>query len=84
MNMKNTFLNSFIKEEAYVKEPPCFENTSKWNHVFKLKKTLYGLKQAFRAWYNKLSSFLLKIGFGRGKVDNNLFKKEHNKDLQIV
>ena len=47
--MKSTFLNGFINEEVYVKQPPDFQNFNFPNHVFKLKKVIYSLKQAPRA-----------------------------------
>ena len=59
MDVKSAFLNGFIEEEVYVKQPPGFENHKFPNHVFKLSKALYGLKQAPRAWYDRLKSFLL-------------------------
>ena len=55
------FLNSFINEEVYVEQPPDFQSFNFPNHVFKLKKTLYGLKQTPRVWYERLSKFLLEM-----------------------
>ena len=75
MDVKSAFLNGYLKEEVYVKQPPGFENGDFPNNVFKLDKALYGLKQAPRAWYERLSSFLLENDFRRGKVDNTLFLK---------
>ncbi|KAH9791901.1 hypothetical protein KPL71_003915 [Citrus sinensis] len=49
MDVKSAFLNGYIMEEVYVKQPPGFENEKFSNHVYKLSKTLYGLKQAPRA-----------------------------------
>ena len=45
MDVKSDFLNGFINEEVYVEQPPGFESFNFPNHVFKFKKTLYGLKQ---------------------------------------
>ena len=42
-------------------------------HVCKLKKTLYELKQAPRAWYGRRDSFLTSLGFTKSKVDPNLY-----------
>ena len=63
MDVKSAFLNGFIEEEVYVKQPPSFENPKFPNRVYKLQKTLYGLKQAPRAWYDRLKIFLLAQGF---------------------
>ena len=54
MDVKSVFLNGFISEEVYIEQPPRFENNSIPNHVFKLTKALYCLKQAPRAWYDRL------------------------------
>ena len=49
MDVKSAFLNGFINEKVYVEQPPDFKNPHFPNHVFKLSKLLYGLKQAYRA-----------------------------------
>jgi hypothetical protein len=51
MDVKSTFLNGYIEEEVYVRQPPGFQNPKYPNHVYKLLKALYRLKQAPRAWY---------------------------------
>ena len=68
----------------YVEQPPDFEDFEKPNHVYRLKKTLYDLKQALRAWYERLSKFLMDKGFSRGSVDTTLFLKKHKHDLLVV
>jgi hypothetical protein len=41
--------------------------------VCRLKKTLYGLKQASRAWYEKIDGYLMSLGFNKSVVDPNLY-----------
>jgi len=45
---------------------------------------LYGLRQAPRAWYERLSTFLLSNGFVKRKVDTTLFTKHVDSDILIV
>ncbi|WVZ97331.1 hypothetical protein U9M48_042879 [Paspalum notatum var. saurae] len=84
MNVKSAFLNGFIEEEVYVRQPPSFESARFPDQVYKLRTTLYGLKQAPRAWYARLKSFLLKSGFAMGSVDKTLFLLSRGGDTLIV
>ncbi|GJY68504.1 retrovirus-related pol polyprotein from transposon TNT 1-94 [Tanacetum coccineum] len=59
MVVKTAFLNGPLKEEVFVSQPDGFLDPDFSNHVYRLKKALYSLKQAPRAWYDKLSSFLI-------------------------
>jgi hypothetical protein len=63
MDMKSAFLNGFLEEEVYVKQPPGFESAEFPHRVYRLRKALYGLKQAPRAWYGRLKGFLFSKGF---------------------
>jgi hypothetical protein len=69
MDVKSAFLNGKISELVYVEQPPGFEDPTKPKHVYKLSKALYGLKEAPRAWYERLRDFLLSKGFKIGKVE---------------
>ena len=84
MDVKSAFLNGYVNEELYMDQLSDFENTSYPNHVFKLKKALYALKQAPRAWYDRLSSFLLNKRYLRGKVDQTFFIKKQGKHILVV
>ncbi|WVZ63945.1 hypothetical protein U9M48_013535 [Paspalum notatum var. saurae] len=84
MDVKSAFLNGFIEEEVYVRQPPSFESARFLDRVYKLRKALYSLKQAPRAWYARLKSFLLKFGFVMGSVDKTLFLLSHGGDTLIV
>jgi hypothetical protein len=84
MDVKSTFLNGYIEEEVYVRKPPSFENSKFSNHVFKLHKALYGFKQAQRALYERLKTFLLEKGFKIGLVDKTLFLLKQGTDTLLV
>ncbi|GJW00490.1 retrovirus-related pol polyprotein from transposon TNT 1-94 [Tanacetum coccineum] len=84
MDVKSAFLNDFINEEVYVAQPPGFIDFAKPNHVYRLKKALYELKQAPKAWYDRLKAFLIKHDYTMGMVDNTLFTKKKEPNLIIV
>ena len=44
MDVKFAFLNDFLDDKVFAEQPPGFENPSFLDHVYKLNKTLYGLK----------------------------------------
>nr|GEY40580.1 Gag-Pol polyprotein [Tanacetum cinerariifolium] len=58
MDMKTAFLNGPLKEEVYVAQPDGFVDPDHPEKVYRLRKALYRLKQAPRAWYDELSKFL--------------------------
>jgi hypothetical protein len=62
-----------LKEEVYVRQSLGFESEKYPHRVYKLRKVLYRLKQAPRAWYGRLRGFLFERGFEMGKVDQTLF-----------
>ncbi|GKD09928.1 retrovirus-related pol polyprotein from transposon TNT 1-94 [Tanacetum coccineum] len=84
MDVKTTFLNGPLKEEVFVRQPNGFVDPEFPNHVYHLKKVLYGLKQASQAWYDKLSSFLIEHHFTKGIVDPTLFTRRHGDDILLV
>jgi hypothetical protein len=58
--------------------------TKEKDMVCRLNKSLYGLKKASRAWYNRLDGYLLKLGFNKGIADSNLYFKIDHDDILIV
>jgi len=84
IDVKSAFSNGYIDEEVYVSHPPGFEDHRHPDHVYKLQKALYDLKQVPRQWYERLSNFLTSQGYERGKVDNTLFIRKLNNDIILV
>nr|GEV19451.1 retrovirus-related Pol polyprotein from transposon TNT 1-94 [Tanacetum cinerariifolium] len=84
MDGKTAFLNGELKEEVYVFQPEGFVNRDNLSYVYKLKKALYGVKQAPHAWYDMLSSFLHSQHFSKGAVDPTFFTRKAGNDLLLV
>ncbi|GJS43180.1 putative ribonuclease H-like domain-containing protein [Tanacetum coccineum] len=84
MDVKTAFLNGDLKEEVYVSQLEGFIDPDHPTHVYRLKKALYSLKQAPRAWYNTLSRFLLDNKFSKGSVDPTLFTWKTGKHILRV
>ncbi|GKF53214.1 retrovirus-related pol polyprotein from transposon TNT 1-94, partial [Tanacetum coccineum] len=72
MDVKTTFLYGPLKEEVYVNQPDGFVYPYHPDQVYHLKKAVYGLKQAPKAWYDELSNFLISKGFLKGSIDPTL------------
>ncbi|GKE99079.1 retrovirus-related pol polyprotein from transposon TNT 1-94 [Tanacetum coccineum] len=84
MDVKTTFLNGELREEAYVNQPEGFIDPENPTQVYKLKNALYGLKQDTCVWYDMLSSFLMSKKFSKGVFDPTLFTRKEGKDILIV
>nr|GEV15071.1 hypothetical protein [Tanacetum cinerariifolium] len=83
MDVKTAFLNGELKQKVYVSQSKGFVDQDNPSHVCKLKKALYCLKQAPRAWYDMLSSFLISQHFSKGAVDPTLFTQQVGNDLLL-
>ncbi|KAK6145658.1 hypothetical protein DH2020_022478 [Rehmannia glutinosa] len=71
LDVKNVFLNGDLQEEVYMIPPPGVPHNQ--GEVCKLKKALYGIKQAPRAWFEKFSVVLTSLGFSSSNHDSALF-----------
>ena len=84
MDLKNIFLNGYLNEEVYVEKPKGFIDPSFLDHVYTLKKSLYGLKKAHKAWYGRLTKFLVNNGYRKRATNKTLFVKEEGGKLMIA
>nr|GEV95703.1 copia protein [Tanacetum cinerariifolium] len=84
IDVKSAFLYGTIEEEVYVSQPPGFIDSQFPNKVYKVKKVLYGLHQAPKAWYETLSTFLLQNRYRKGKIDKALFIQKEKDDIILV
>eukprot|EP00253_Pinus_taeda_P014749 PITA_14749 len=83
MDVKSAFLHGDLHEEIYMEQPTGFIQTN-FSVVCRLKKSVYGLKKAPRAWYAKMDSFFLETNFSRCHFDNIVYTKKVGKSLIIL
>lgn len=81
-DVKTAFLNGNLDEEIYMRQPPGYKTNGK---VYKLHKSLYGLKQAARVWNLTLHNELLLMKFKQNEVDKCLYAlSEHGKVCYLL
>lgn len=72
LDVNNAFLHGDLEEEVYMKIPQGFAKEGD-DRVCRLRKSLYGLRQASRNWHHKFTRALLDIGFYQTRADHSLF-----------
>lgn len=75
LDVKTAFLQGDLKEDIYIYPPKGIN--CKTGYIFKLNKSLYGLKQSSKCWNSKINDFLLNLGFQRSDNDYCLYFKKH-------
>jgi len=84
MEVKTTFLSGELDEEIYTDQPIGFEVKEQGSKVCRLKRSIYGLKQASRQWYFKFHKAIISIGFKMMEEDHCVYVKRSGKSLLIL
>ena len=83
MDVKSAFLNGILEEEVYIKQSPGYEILGE-HKVYKLKKALYDLKQAPRAWYKRIDSYFVNNGYSKCVYEPTLYIKVRNEGEILI
>nr|GEV26090.1 zinc finger, CCHC-type [Tanacetum cinerariifolium] len=75
MNVKTAFLNGELEKEVYMNKPHGFIMPGNENKVYKLIKSLYGLKQAHKQWHQKFDEVVLSNGYLLNQADKCVYNK---------
>ncbi|GJV27343.1 retrotransposon protein, putative, ty1-copia subclass [Tanacetum coccineum] len=75
MDVKTAFLNGYLNEEVYMEQPEGFVNQKYPNRVCKLKRSIYGLKQASRQWNKRFDDEIKKFGFSQNRDEPCVYVK---------
>jgi hypothetical protein len=84
MDVKSVFLNRDLKEEVHVHQPTRFIIAGQEGKVLRLRKALYGMRQAPRAWNSKLDDTLKKMDFVQSEHEYTMYRHSHSNDILLV
>jgi hypothetical protein len=84
MNVKSVFLNGDLKEEVYVHQPPGFAIPDNEGKMMRLRRALYGLRHAPRAWNAKLDSTLRRMGFEQSPHEAVVYRRGNGGNVLLV
>ena len=90
MDVITTYLYGSMDNDIYMKIPEGFKlpdaNNTKPRSMYsiKLQRSLYGLKQSGRMWYNRLSEYLLKEGYVNNPICPCIFIKKSETGFAII
>jgi hypothetical protein len=78
LDVSNAFLHGNLQEQVYSQQPSGFVDTRRPDDVCLLSRSLYGLRQAPRAWFDRFVSHVTSLGFVQSKADASLFVYHRN------
>ena len=84
LDLKTAFLYGDLDEEIYMHQPEGFSKKVKEKMVCRLKKSLYGLKQALRQCYEKFDGFMYKEGFQKCNAYHYCYFKRYHSSYIIL
>jgi len=84
LDVKSAFLYGKLNEAVFVEQPRGYEKKGEEHKVYRLKKALYDLKQAFRAWYSRIETYFVKEGFEQCDCEHTLFIKAGNEGTILI
>ena len=84
IDIKSAYLNAPLKEEVYMHPPRGVLKAGQEGKVCRLRKAMYGLKQAGHEWYETLAAVFYQLGYSRSSVDHSVFYKRISGEIVIV
>ncbi|GKA80040.1 retrotransposon protein, putative, ty1-copia subclass [Tanacetum coccineum] len=84
MDVKTAFLNGHLSEEVYMEQPEGFVNPKYPNRVCKLKRSIYGLKQASRQWNKRFDDEIKKFGFTQNRDEPCVYLKASGSNVTFL
>ena len=84
MDVKTAFLNGYLEESIYMEQPEGFKSHDQQQKVYKLLKSIYGLKQASMSWNLKFDETTKTYGFKQNIYEPCVYKLINNGSVVFV
>nr|GEX55246.1 retrotransposon protein, putative, Ty1-copia subclass [Tanacetum cinerariifolium] len=84
MDVKTAFLNGYLSKEVYMEQHEGFVNLKYPNQVCKLKRSIYGLKQASRQWNKRFDDEIKKFGFTQNRNEPRVYLKASGSNVTFL
>lgn len=84
LDVITAFLNGKLRETIYMRQPPGYELKGFEHLVCRLKRSIYGLKQSPRTWYEEIDKYLRTQGWNRSLADPNLYFIHNGEYITIL
>jgi hypothetical protein len=84
MDVKTAFLNGELKEKVYMEQPLGFTAPGQTHLVCELTKSLYGLRQSQREWYEVIDNEIKLHGMTKSQADHNLYIIKEGDSITIL
>ena len=84
MDVKTAFLNGFLKEDIYMEQPRGFTSEADSHKVCKLRKSIYGLKQASRSWNLRFDEVVRNYGFVKNEDEPCVYRKSSGSIISFL
>ena len=84
LDVKTAFLNGSLDDEIYMQQPDGYINKKHPDYVCKLKRSIYGLRQAARCWNKVIDGYLKSKNYKASSADSCVYIKQENGSFIIL
>nr|GEY34252.1 zinc finger, CCHC-type [Tanacetum cinerariifolium]GEY34253.1 zinc finger, CCHC-type [Tanacetum cinerariifolium] len=84
IDIKTTFLNGYLDEDIYMVQPEDFVDPNHPKKVFKLQRSIYGLKQASKSWNKRFDGEIKKFGFDQNLDESCVYQKASGSNVTFL
>ncbi|GJV29280.1 retrotransposon protein, putative, ty1-copia subclass [Tanacetum coccineum] len=84
MDVKTAFLNGYLDEDIYMVQPEGFVDPNHPIKIYKLQRSIYGLKQASRSWNKRFNEEIKRFGFNQNLDELCVYQKASGSNVTFL